>query len=66
MGGPRSYSFAELIRSYLQASGSRRRPLLPVWLPGLKEVRAGALLPSGPGAGIGKKTWEQFLAERLT
>src|ERR671932_2804006 len=34
MGGPRVYGAAELLRSYLRASKRRRRPIVPVWLPG--------------------------------
>ncbi|HEX6469118.1 MAG TPA: NAD(P)H-binding protein, partial [Streptosporangiaceae bacterium] len=45
MGGPRIYDTAALIRSYLRATG-RRRPILPVRLPGgaARAVRAGAQL----------------------
>src|SRR3712207_3911972 len=38
MGGPRVYSAAELLRSYLRAT-KRRRPIVPVWVPG-KAARA--------------------------
>src|SRR5438034_1968154 len=45
MGGPRIYDAAELLRGYLEAVG-RRRPILPLWLPGegARALRAGANL----------------------
>jgi len=64
MGGPRAYEMAELIRAYLHAR-SKRRPMLPIWLPGkaARAIRAGANLPLD-GA-LGRRTWEQYLAERV-
>jgi uncharacterized protein YbjT (DUF2867 family) len=64
LGGPRIYSMAELVRGYLRASG-RRGPILPVRLPGraARAVRAGANLT--PQHAEGKRTWEEFLAERV-
>ena len=55
---------AELLRGYLRASG-RRRLLVPVRLPGqaARAVRAGANL--APERAVGRRTWEDFLAERL-
>jgi uncharacterized protein YbjT (DUF2867 family) len=66
MAGPQVLSFADLVRGYLRASG-RRRPVLPVWLPGLRRIRDGALIPE-PSADtlIGTRTWAQFLAGRLS
>ncbi|MFY1692458.1 SDR family oxidoreductase [Plantactinospora sp. WMMB782] len=63
--GPTVYGVAELSRSYLRATGSRR-PVLPVRIPGRagRAYRAGANL-SLDGATVGKRTWEEFLAERL-
>lgn len=63
MGGPRVYTLADLMRSYLQATG-RRRPVLPVWQPGkaARAFRAGANLT--PENASGRRTWEEFLAER--
>lgn len=60
MAGPRVYSTAELMRSYLRATG-KRRPVVPVWLPGRasRAVRAGAVI--APGHAVGKRTWEEFL-----
>src|ERR671917_2625882 len=66
MGGPRVYDAAELFRGYLRASKRRRRPIVPVWLPGkaARAFRAGANL--APEQAVGHRTWEEFLAERLS
>ena len=63
-GGPAAYPMADLIRSYLEAVG-RRRPLLPVRLPGkiARAVSDGANLPAA-NATLGHRTWEEFLTER--
>jgi uncharacterized protein YbjT (DUF2867 family) len=65
MGGPRVYGAAELLRDYLRAS-HRRRLIVPVWLPGkaTRVFRAGANLT--PEQAVGRQTWEEFLAERLS
>ena len=65
MGGPRVYGAAELLRGYLRAS-HRRRPIVPIWLPGkaARVFRAGANL--APEQAVGRRTWEEFLAERLS
>jgi hypothetical protein len=54
----------DLLHSYLRASG-KRRPMVPVPLPGkaARAVRAGANL--APGRAVGHRTWEDFLAERV-
>jgi uncharacterized protein YbjT (DUF2867 family) len=64
MAGPRVYTVPDLLHSYLRASG-RRRPMVPVPLPGkaARAVRAGANL--APGRAVGHRTWEDFLAERV-
>lgn len=64
MGGPRTYGMDELIRGYLRAAG-RRRALLPFRMPGraAREFRAGANL--APERAVGRRTWEDFLAERV-
>jgi uncharacterized protein YbjT (DUF2867 family) len=64
MAGPRAYTMNELVRSYLTAS-HRRRLLIPVSVPGkaAAAIRAGANL--APDHAVGKRTWEDFLAERL-
>jgi uncharacterized protein YbjT (DUF2867 family) len=63
MAGPRIHTFAELVRGYLRAAG-KRRPILPVPLAGraARAVRAGAIL--APEHAVGKRTWEEFLADR--
>jgi uncharacterized protein YbjT (DUF2867 family) len=64
MGGPRVYEMADLFRNYLHAR-NKRRPILPMWLPGkaARALRAGANLP--PDGALGRVTWEDFLAERV-
>ena len=64
LAGPRVYGMDDLLRSYLRASG-RRRAIVPLWLPGdaARAVRDGAVL--APGRGVGTRTWEDFLAERV-
>jgi uncharacterized protein YbjT (DUF2867 family) len=66
MGGPRVYGAADLFRGYLLASKRRRRPIVPVWLPGkaARAFRAGANL--APEQAVGHRTWEEVLAERLS
>jgi uncharacterized protein YbjT (DUF2867 family) len=65
MAGPRVYPMAELLRGYLRAAG-KRRPLVPMRLPGqaARAVRAGANL--APERAVGRRTWEEFLAERVS
>ena len=64
MAGPQVFSMADLLRGYLKARG-KRRPLVPLWLPGqaARAVRAGANL--APGRAVGHRTWEDFLADRV-
>jgi uncharacterized protein YbjT (DUF2867 family) len=66
MGGPRVYGAAELLRSYLRATKRRRRPIVPVWLPGkaARAFRVGANL--APEHAVGHRTWEEFLADRAS
>ena len=65
MGGPRVYGAADLLRGYLKAT-QRRRPIVPVRLPGkaARVFRAGANL--APGQAVGHRTWEEFLADRVS
>jgi uncharacterized protein YbjT (DUF2867 family) len=65
VGGPQIYDLAALARSYLRARG-KRRPILPVRLPGKanRAYRAGANL--APDRAVGHRTWEDFLAERVS
>ena len=64
LAGPKVYPLAELVNSYLSAAG-KRRPLVPVHIPGqaARALRAGANL--APDRAVGKRTWEQFLADRI-
>ncbi len=65
MGGPRVYGADELLRGYLRAT-QRRRPIVPVWLPGraARVFRAGANL--APEQAVGHRSWEEFLADRVS
>jgi uncharacterized protein YbjT (DUF2867 family) len=65
MAGPRVCDVADLLRGYLQAT-RRRRPIIPVPVPGkaARAIRAGANL--APEHAVGKQTWEDFLAARVT
>ena len=59
------YGVAELLCGYLRAT-QRRQLILPVWLPGksAREFRTGANL--APEQAVGRRTWEEFLAENLS
>jgi uncharacterized protein YbjT (DUF2867 family) len=65
IAGPRVYEMKELLRSYLRA-GHRHRLILPIRLPGnaARAVRAGANL--APEQAVGHRTWEEFLADRVS
>jgi uncharacterized protein YbjT (DUF2867 family) len=65
MAGPRVYEIAALLRGYLQAR-RKHRLILPVWLPGkaARAFRAGANL--APDRAVGRRTWEDFLAARMS
>jgi len=64
IAGPRAYQFRQLVRCYLRAAG-RSRPMLPVHVPGgaSRAVRAGAVV--APDRAVGKRTWEEYLADRF-
>jgi uncharacterized protein YbjT (DUF2867 family) len=64
IAGPKVLGMAELIRGYLQAT-HRKRPIVSVPLPGAaaRAVRSGANL--SPARAVGRRTWEQFLADRV-
>lgn len=66
LAGPKVYPMGELLRGYLQARG-KRRPLMPMRMPGKagKAYRAGDNLAL-KGNDVGKLTWEDFLAERVS
>jgi uncharacterized protein YbjT (DUF2867 family) len=65
MAGPRVYEMAELLRGYLR-TGRKHRLILPVWLPGkaARAFRAGANL--APDRAVGHRTWEDFMAARVS
>jgi uncharacterized protein YbjT (DUF2867 family) len=65
MAGPRVYKMADLLRGYLRANHRRRRPIMPLWLPGkaARAFRAGANLALDRA--IGRRTWEDFLAAQV-
>ncbi|MDP9134453.1 MAG: NAD(P)H-binding protein [Actinomycetota bacterium] len=65
MAGPRVYGMSELVRGYLRA-GRKHRAIVPVRLPGkaARAFRAGANL--APDRAVGHRTWEGFLAERVS
>jgi hypothetical protein len=61
---PQIRAAADLLRTYLHVTG-RRRPVLPVHLPGAVFAghRQGGHL--APDHTVGHRTWEQFLAEHV-
>ncbi|GAB2476114.1 NAD(P)H-binding protein [Promicromonospora xylanilytica] len=64
VGGPRVYEMRDLLRTYLDAAGLRR-PILSIRQPGgaARALRAGA--GTAPDRAVGRRTWEEFLAERV-
>jgi hypothetical protein len=60
------YGAVELLLGYLRASKRRRRPIVPVPLPGkaARAFRDGANL--APEQAVGRRTWEEFLADRVS
>jgi uncharacterized protein YbjT (DUF2867 family) len=64
IGGPRAYPMGDLLKAYLRAS-HKHRALVPMRVPGkaARAVRAGANLT--PEHAVGKRTWEEFLVERV-
>jgi uncharacterized protein YbjT (DUF2867 family) len=65
LAGPKVYGLDDLARGYLEARG-KRRLMMPVRIPGKagRAYRAGDNLTLD-GAEIGKRSWEDFLAERV-
>jgi uncharacterized protein YbjT (DUF2867 family) len=63
LGGPEVRGFADLIREYLRING-KRRWVVPVWIPGLGRVRAGALLPTTQPVEGPTRTWAEFVADK--
>lgn len=65
LAGPKVYGMGELSRGYLEARG-KHRLLMPVRMPGKvgRAYRAGENLTLD-GAAVGRRTWEDFLVERV-
>jgi len=63
IAGPKIYEAIELFRDYLKAV-RKRRVMVQVGIPGgaARAIRAGANL--APDRAVGRRTWEEFLAER--
>jgi uncharacterized protein YbjT (DUF2867 family) len=65
LAGPKAYGMRDIVRSYLQARG-KHRIIAPVLLPGraARAFRAGANL--APERAVGRRTWEEFLADQVS
>jgi uncharacterized protein YbjT (DUF2867 family) len=61
LAGPRVESLPDMARRLIRTGTVRRRPVVPLWLPG--PMAHGGLLPTGPGM-RGTQTFEQWLVER--
>jgi uncharacterized protein YbjT (DUF2867 family) len=61
LAGPRVESLPDMARRLVRTGTVRRRPVVPLWLPG--PMARGGLLPTGPGP-RGTQTFEQWLAGR--
>lgn len=64
MGGPRVYGMDELARSYLAAHG-RSKPIfgMPIFGAAARAQKSGVNL--APDRAVGRRTWEEFLAEKV-
>lgn len=68
IAGPQIDSYAGMLRVYVGAS-HRHRPVIEFPMPGTAAVRHGGLLPDRASAVepvIGHRTWEEYLAEKLS
>jgi hypothetical protein len=65
LAGPRVYEMRELVRGYLRAR-RKHRAIVPVRPPGKagRAFRNGANL--APDRAVGRRTWEEFLAARVS
>ena len=61
LAGPRVEWLPDMARRLVRTGTVRRRPVVPLWLPG--PMAHGGLLPTGPGP-RGTQTFEQWLAAR--
>lgn len=64
IGGPRLYAMDELARTYLAATG-RRRPILSIPVMGAAGRAQKAGVNLAPDRAVGRRTWEEYLAERV-
>jgi uncharacterized protein YbjT (DUF2867 family) len=65
LAGPRTYQMADLIRGYLRAFHKRRLiVLVPTMGKAARAVRGGATLSAKRA--VGRRTWEEYLAERAS
>lgn len=66
LAGPKVYGMADLSRSYLQARG-KHRLMMPMRMPGKagRAYRAGDNLSLHGTVALGRRTWDDFLAERV-
>jgi len=64
IGGPKVYGMDELARSYLAAQG-RRKPIfgMPIFGTAARAQKSGVNL--APDRAVGRRTWEEFLAETV-
>jgi len=68
IAGPQVDTYAGMLRVYVKAS-RRHRPVIEIPMPGTAAIRSGALLPdprSGSEPVTGRRTWAEFLGEKLT
>ncbi|MFI7597345.1 SDR family oxidoreductase [Actinoplanes sp. NPDC049681] len=61
LAGPRVESLVGMARRLIAAGGARRRPVMPLWVPG--PMGRGGLLPTGPGP-RGTETFDEWLTAR--
>jgi uncharacterized protein YbjT (DUF2867 family) len=63
IAGPRVESLPDMARRLIASGGARRRPVLPVYVPG--GMSNGGLLPTGPGP-RGTQTFTDWLREKIS
>lgn len=67
IAGPHVDTYADMLRVYAKARRRRRR-VIEIPVPGTAAIRSGALLPdphSSPAPVTGRRSWGEFLAEKL-
>lgn len=67
LAGPEVLDVTQLVSTFVEVTGGRRRPRLPVRLPGAvgRAYRAGENL-AGPRVQRGTRTWREYLQQRGT